>query len=506
MEQQIVYEAKNITKNFPGVKALDNVSVDIRKGEVHALVGENGAGKSTLMKILSGSYFQNEGQLIFEGKEVNFKNPKDAQNIGIAMIHQELSLSQHLSVAENIFQGRLLKNKFGFVNRKKMYKESIKYLSQIGVNNINPKTLIKELSASQMQLVEIAKALSLNAKVLIMDEPTASLTQGETSDLLKIIYELKNKGVSIIYISHKLEEIMDVADRITVFRDGKYIDTLNKNDTEIPEIISMMVGRNFDSDFKRNFIEDYSKTPVIMEVKNFNRGKKVKNVGFKLYKGEVLGITGLVGAGRTELIQAIFGSDKCDCGEVYINNKKCTIKSTTDAIKNGMALVPEGRKTQGLFLKMTVSENMTMAHMKSLKNKFKLISKSEQCKISEEYVKKLNIKTPSISQKIVNLSGGNQQKTIIARWLMNNPKILFLDEPTHGIDIGAKSEIYEMINELSKSGVSIVLISSELPEVLKLCDRVLVMHEGEVKGKLLNKEANQETIMHFATNQSKKIS
>ncbi len=500
MERNVIYKIENIAKAFPGVKALDDVSFDIFEGEIHAIVGENGAGKSTLMNILSGSYIPDSGTLHFNGKEVHFKEPRQAQAAGIAMIHQELSLSPNMSVAENIFQGRLLKNKLGLISRKKMYEKSTESLECLGVRGIDPRELIKNLNVSHMQLVEISKAISLESRLLIMDEPTSSLTLGETEMLLRIIRSLKESGVSILYISHKLDEIMEIADRITVMRDGRYIKTLIKAETNIPEMVSLMVGREFSRISDREFINAYQNKKVVLEVKNLTMGKKLKNINFKLYEGEVLGLTGLVGAGRSELVQTIFGIEKAQSGEIFISDRNTKIASSNDAIKNGMGLVPEGRKTQGLFLKLTVRDNMTMAYLKHLKNFFGIIKSGKEKDIALEYVQKLRIKTPGLLQMVQNLSGGNQQKTIIARWLMNQPKILFMDEPTHGVDIGAKSEIYDIIDKLSKEGVSIILISSEMPEVLTLCDRILVMHDGEIKGELLHGEATQENIMAYAAN------
>lgn len=501
MGKEIIYSLKNVSKRFPGVKALDSVSFDIYKGEIHAIVGENGAGKSTLMNILSGAYTLDGGELEFEGNKITLKEPKQAQHLGISMIHQELSLAPNMNISENIFQGRLLKNKLGLLDKATMYRKSQDLLEYLGVSNIDPHELIKNLSVSQMQLVEIAKAISLNAKLLIMDEPTSSLTFAETEMLLQVITSLKASGVSILYISHKLKEIIDIADRVTVMRDGCYIQTLSKEETNINKIISLMVGREFKKILNKEAIKDYTNRKVVLEVNNLCTDKKLRNICFKLYEGEVLGLIGLVGAGRSEIVQAIFGIEKSRYEEITVLGKTCKISSPVDAIKNGIGLVPEGRKTQGLFLKMTVLDNMTMAHLKNLANSFGLINKNNEENIGKEYLDKLHIKTPGLDQMVQNLSGGNQQKTIIARWLMNKPKILFMDEPTHGVDIGAKAEIYEIIYELSKAGVSIVLISSEMTEVISLCDRILVMHDGEITGELLHDEADQEKIMALASNQ-----
>lgn len=505
MSENNICRIINITKVFPGVVALKNVSFDIRRGEIHAIIGENGAGKSTLMNILSGVYQPDEGHIEFDGEIVRFKDPRDAQNMGVAMIHQELSLARHMSVAENIYQGRMLKKPSGFIDRKRMVEECRKYLKSLGVEYINPKTLVKNLSVSQMQLVEIAKAVSISAKLLIMDEPTSSLTSGEISVLLNIMRSLKSEGVSILFITHKLEEVMEVADRITVLRDGTYISTLNKEEATIDQMVSLMVGRNFQKKAHREFIKDYSNREVVLEVHNLNVSDRVKNASFKLYKGEVLGLTGLVGAGRTELLQGIFGVDKVTSGTIKVNGKPVKIKHPSDAVKLGMGMIPEGRKEQGMFLKLPVKDNMTMVHLKELSNKLRLINKKMLKQIVYKYIDELSIKTPSIMQVSQNLSGGNQQKTIIARWLMHKPEILFLDEPTHGIDVGAKAEIYRIIDELSKKGVSLILSSSELPEVLSLCDRIIVMHRGEIRGTLFHDEADQVKIMNLTLEENKEM-
>ncbi len=496
---RIIYEIKDLTKRFPGVVALDSVSFSLREGEVHALVGENGAGKSTLMNVMSGAYIPEEGALLFDEKPVKFKSPRDAQDIGIGMIHQELSLSLNLPVWENIFQGRLLKDKLGIIRVKEMIQKSIETLSRLGIANIDPCELVRELSVSQMQLVEICKAILLNAKVLIMDEPTSSLTQKEVKILMEIIRGLREKGIAIVYISHKLEEIMEIADRITVFRDGRHIETLPKEEVTIEKMVSLMVGREFDKNVSREFLDDYDSREKVLEVKNLNYSHMIKDANISLYKGEILGLAGLVGARRSELLESIFGFRRIASGEIYVEGKKRRIRRVKDAIELGIGLVPEGRKTQGLFLKLDVEQNMTIVKLKELKNALKLLVKKEEDAIAGEYVGKLAIKTPSLDQLIENLSGGNQQKTIIARWLMNSPRILFLDEPTQGIDVGAKSEIYRIINELSAAGVSIILVSSEMTELLALCDRIVVMCEGKITASLLNKEADQETIMTYAT-------
>ncbi len=495
MSETLMCRIENISKSFAGVNALKRVNLEVRRGEIHAIVGENGAGKSTLMNVLSGVYHPDDGTMEFDGKPVLFRDPRDAQQAGIAMIHQELSLSRSMSVAENIFEGRMPKNRFGLISRGKMSTECRRYLDELGVESISPSTLVRDLSVSQMQLVEIAKAMSLDARLLMMDEPTSSLTAGETSVLLEIMRSLRAGGVSILFVTHKLEEVMEVSDRITVLRDGVHIDTLNCAEADIDTLVSLMVGREFERTAHRNFIKDYSDREVALEVEGLTIGTRVRDVSFTLYKGEVLGLTGLVGAGRTEVLQGIFGIGAKSAGVVKVFGVPVTINHPADAIRFGIGMVPEGRKEQGMFLKMNVLDNMTMVHLRQLTNRIGLLSRRRASEVAGKYLEDLSIKTPGLAQVSENLSGGNQQKTIIARWLMHEPKILFLDEPTHGIDIGAKMEIYNIISGLSQNGVSIVFLSSELPEVLNLCDRILVMHHGEIKGILSHQEADQVKIM-----------
>ena len=496
MSNEVICKVNNITKIFPGVVALNDVSFDIMKGEVHAVVGENGAGKSTLMNILSGVYKAEEGSVEFEGKTISFNQPREAQEQGIAMIHQELSLSPHMSAAENIFIGRMPRNKIGLIDRAKMNRDCKQYLENLGVSHVNPKTLVKDLSVSEMQLLEIAKAMSLDARMLIMDEPTSSLTTGEIEFLLGIVDGLRKKGVAILYISHKLEEIMHISDQITVLRDGAHIATKPKEEMTEQMMINLMVGRDFEQKANREMITNYENIEPILEVQNlYDVAGRVKDVSFKLYPGEVLGLTGLVGAGRSELLETVFGNKQIKSGTILIDGKEVKIRNPKDAIALGMGLIPEGRKIQGLFLKLTVGDNMIVTRLKYLRSKIGLISGRAVKKISLEYKDKLAVKTPSLRQTVSNLSGGNQQKTIVARWLMTGPRILFMDEPTHGIDVGAKSEIYQIINDLSNAGVSVILLSSEMPEVLSLCDRIMVMHHGELRGLLTHAEADQVKIM-----------
>jgi len=492
----VLVKFEAITKKFPGVVALQEVSFDVKRGEVHSIVGENGAGKSTLMNILSGVYLPTSGKFYFDGDYVNFKQPLDSQKAGIAMIHQELSVAPKLSVMENIFIGRLKKNKLGLVDYKTMNRLCKQQLEKLENRTIRPDQMVSDLSTSERQIVEIAKALTINAKLIIMDEPTSSLSKTETETLLKIIKALSKQGVSIMFISHRMEEVFSISDRITVLRDGQYIETLNGKDSDKNKIISLMVGREFVNTFNRKR-KVYKKEEVpVLEVKKMN-SKKLKDINFKLYSGEVLAITGLVGAGRTELVQALFGIEKTTSGEIYVDGKKVKINKPIDAIKMQFGLVPEGRKTAGLFLGMSVMNNMTITILNKM-TKGMFIDNKKDKMLAEEYRNKLSIKTPSLNQKIKFLSGGNQQKNIIARWLMTQPRVLFLDEPTHGIDIGAKTEIYKIIDSLAKQGVAIVLVSSELPEVLLLADRVIVMRKGEITSTMNYSEVTQEKIMEKA--------
>lgn len=497
MNREVICKIENITKRFPGTTALNQVSFEIAKGEIHAIVGENGAGKSTLMNILSGVYGHDEGTVTFEGKECNFASTNDARQAGIAMIHQELSLAAGMTAAENVFMNRMPKNKFGIVDYKKMNQDCSKYLEKLGVSYLSPKSKVKELSISEQQLLEISKAVSLNAKMIIMDEPTSSLTSTEVEFLLHVVMQLREEGVSILYISHKLEEIMRIADTITVLRDGHHIITAPASEMDEQKMVNYMVGRDFEGVNKRKFMTDYKEKEPILSVRNlYDAAGKVKNVSFDLYPGEVLGLTGLVGAGRSEVLQCIFGANMIKSGKIIFQGKEVTIRNCDDAIKLGIGLIPEGRKIQGLFLKLSVKENEMIVYEKQ-HSKAGLRDEKKSKAIAAEYKDKLRIKTPTLETPIVNLSGGNQQKAIVARWLMNDPKVLFMDEPTHGIDIGAKNEIYKIIDDLAKQGVAVILLSSEMPEVLALADRIMVMHHGYKRGELMNAEANQVRILSY---------
>ncbi len=505
MAEQYMLRLENISKIFPGVKALDAVNLSIRPGEIHAIVGENGAGKSTLMNILSGVYQPSEGRVMLGDEAVQFRDTRMAQDLGISMIHQELSLAPHLSVMENIFVGRLKRNRWGLVDYRAMRRSCTELMHAIGLDTIGqdsilPDRLIKELSLSQKQLVEICKAISLEARILVMDEPTSSLTKSETTLLLNLMKSLRDRGVAILFISHRLEEVFSTCDRISVLRDGRHIKTMETADTSVDELVNLMVGREMNSVMKRQHQVVADAARPLLEVRSLRRGTILKDISFSLHAGEVVALTGLVGAGRTELLQAIFGVDAYEGGEVLVEGRKLACGDTPAAIKAGIGLVPEGRKEQGLFLQMSVKQNISIAKMARTRGKL-FINRWGEKKEAAEFIAKLKIRTPSMDQLVKNLSGGNQQKAIFARWLLNQPKILFLDEPTHGVDIGAKVDIYHIIDDLVAHGMGVLLISSELPEVLTLADRILVMHQGAIKKELQRHEANQELIMQYATNQ-----
>ncbi|GKX31533.1 putative ribose/galactose/methyl galactoside import ATP-binding protein 1 [Vallitalea longa] len=492
---EYLLKASDISKSFPGVKALDNVNFDLKPGEVHVLLGENGAGKSTLIKVLAGIHKPDTGTIKYKDKEVKIQGPKHAQEIGIGVIYQELNLCHHLSVAENIFLGREHVNGFR-LNRKKMIEESKKYLSLLQAN-INPKALVKDLTVSKRQMVEIAKTISMNADVIIMDEPTSSLSEKEVSELFEVIKTLKNQKKGIIYISHKMDELELIADRVSVFRDGTYIATKEYKDTNIDELISLMVGRSLDDKFPRVEVEVGEE---ILKVENINVKNLLSDINFSIREGEILGIAGLVGCGRTEMAKTIFGAIKKDSGNIYLNNKKVKINSPRDSVKNGILYVPEDRKNEGLAVNLSVADNIILPNMEAVISKKLGIKKNKSIKkISDKTVKDFNIKTPSINQKINNLSGGNQQKVVIGKWINKKPKVLIFDEPTRGIDVQAKTEIYKILNNLKKQAVGVVVISSELPELLGITDRILVMREGTISGELITKEATQEKIMNLAT-------
>ena len=490
MEKYLV-ELNGISKRFPGVVALDNVSFNLRAGEVHALLGENGAGKSTLMKIIGGIYQKDDGTVKIRGKTEEYSSVGEAAALGIAVIHQELNMCRHLTVAENIFLGREIE-KFGVVDFKAQNEQTANILSDLGLD-FSPDTVV--LPVSKQQMVEIAKALSTNADIIIMDEPSSSLTERETEELFRIIGDLKSKGKGIIYISHRLEELERITDRITIMRDGKYIKTMNFKDTTIEEIISLMVGREITEKYPH---EDVKRGNKIMEVKNLSTAH-VDNVSFELFAGEIIGFAGLVGAGRTELVRAIFGVDRITDGEVIVFDKSVKLKSPRDAIKAGIVCAPEDRKKEGLLIKLNISENIALANLDTIANRIGIISSKKEKDLTKKAIKELRIKTPSSRQEVKNLSGGNQQKIVVGKWLVRNAKVVIFDEPTRGIDVAAKVEIYNLMNKLKKQGIGVMFVSSELPEVLGMSDRIIVMCAGRITGDMQRSEATQEKIMELAT-------
>lgn len=491
----VILTMKGIDKSFPGVHALDHVDLEVRKGEVHALMGENGAGKSTLMKVLTGIYHKDAGTITYEGKEVEFTNPRESQDAGIVIVHQELNMMGHLTVAQNIFIGREYMNG-KLIDDKKMNEEAKKLFDQLGIN-IDPKETMSRLTVGKQQMCEIAKAISHDAKVIIFDEPSAALTEAEIEELFKIIRDLRDKQMGIVYISHRMDEIKVITDRVTVMRDGGYVGTLITKDSTKDDIINMMVGRVIYEDPKTES-QVAPDAPVVLKVEHLNAGRMVKDVSFELHKGEILGFSGLMGAGRTETARALFGADPKDSGDIYVNGQKVEIKTPQDAVKCGIGYLSEDRKRFGIVVDKTVAENSTMATMENfMKGIF--IDKKKEKDVAQEYVEALKTKTPSVDQLVVNLSGGNQQKVVIAKWLVRNCDILIFDEPTRGIDVGAKSEIYHLMNELVAEGKSIIMISSEMTEILRMSDRIVVMCEGRKTGELGIEEATQERIMHAAT-------
>ena len=486
---------ENISKRYPGVLALDNARFELKSGEVHALVGENGAGKSTLVKILSGIATADSGKIFLDGQEIKLDGPRSAQDKGISIIHQELNLMPDLTIAQNIFIGREPRKLKFILNDGGLVKEAEKLFHQLNLK-IDPNRKVQGLSIANQQMVEIVKALSFNSKVLIMDEPTAALTTNEIDELFRIIRGLRDKGVGIVHISHRLEELKQISDRITVMRDGKYIETLATKDATVDKIISLMVGRTIFQEAPH--IPNSEKQPVVLEVKNLNNGRFVRDVSFKLRKGEILGFAGLVGAGRTEVLRTIFGADRLISGEVFINGKLVKITKPQDAVKHGLGYLSEDRKQLALALGLDIESNTVMGVFR----KFARFGFTREKKIevaAQKQVKNLSIRTPSTKQLVGNLSGGNQQKVAIGKWLTADSEIIIFDEPTRGIDVGAKSEIYKLMNDLIDQGKSIIMISSELPEILRMSHRIIVMCEGRVTGELSNKDANQESIMAYAT-------
>ncbi len=487
---------REVCKSFPGVLAVQNVSLDILPGEVHALVGENGAGKSTLMKCLAGIYRKDAGVVIYKGKEVEIPSPRAAQQLGISMIHQELNLMPHLTVAQNVFIGREHGRIFKLLVDDKEINRRTQQLMALLRLPLEPRTRVSDLTVAKQQMVEIARALSFNSEVLIMDEPTAALAEAEIEELFHIIRQLSAKGVGIVYISHRLDELKRISDRITVMRDGRTIDTVPTPGASIDEVIRMMVGRTI--------YQAAPETPervndeVVLEVRNLRRGNVIKDVSFQLRRGEILGFAGLMGAGRTEVMRAVFGADPIDSGTIYVRGTRVDVKSPRDAVGHGIGYLSEDRKRYGLTLGMDVESNLVLAALKKFRALLGWVKGAATRGVAARFVDKLAIKTPGLQQRVKNLSGGNQQKVVVGKWLVADTEILIFDEPTRGIDVGAKSEIYRLLNDLARQGKSIIVISSELPEILRVSHRIVVMCEGRITGELDASEATQEKIMRYA--------
>ena len=487
---------ENINKNFGVVQALINARIDLKEGEVHALMGENGAGKSTLMKILTGIYEKDSGEVKYNQKEIAYTKPHEAMDDGIVIVHQELNMIPHISVAQNIFIGREEMKMGIFTDDEAINKKTEALFEMLNIF-IDPKEKVGNLPVSKQQMIEIVKAISMDAKIIIFDEPTAALTDSEIDELFKIIIDLKNKGMGIIYISHRMDEIARITDRVTVMRDGEYVGTLITEDTTKDEIINMMVGRVIYEEPKTESLVTEN-APTILKVEKLNSGRQVVDLSFELKKGEILGFAGLMGAGRTEMARLIFGADTKDSGDIFVNGTKIEIKSPADAVENGIGYLSEDRKRYGIVVGMSVANNTVMTCLsKFCKSIF--INDAEVKKVSEKYIKALSTKTPSVDQLVKNLSGGNQQKVVISKWLEQECDILIFDEPTRGIDIGAKSDIYQLMIDLAAKGKAIIMISSDLPEILRLSDRIVVMCEGRKTGELSIEEATQEKILHYAT-------
>lgn len=494
-----ILEMKHCRKEFPGVVALDDVSLYVKRGEVHALMGENGAGKSTIMKILAGIYTQDKGEILFDGEHFKPKNPKDALHKGISMIHQELNMLLDMTVEENLFIGREETGGAGIVKKRQLLKQAKKQIDSLGLH-LDPSTKVRDLSVAQMQMIEIMKATSVDADIIIMDEPTSAITDIEVAKLFEIIHWLKSQDKAIIYITHKMEEVFQIADVVTVLRDGRLIGTKPISELNQQALISMMVGRDLTDMYVKNaeVQGDYNPDEISLEVKDLERENEFSDISFYLKRGEILGISGLMGAGRTEIMESIFGLRKLKKGRIYVHGKEAHIKNPVQAIKNGLAFISEDRKLYGLNLRGSVKTNLTLAYMKMiLRGNFVLNFKKER-QLVENAIDSISIKTPSMETLISSLSGGNQQKVIVAKWMLGEPDILIMDEPTRGIDVGAKAEIYKIMDQLAKRGKSIIMISSEMPELLGMSDRVVVVHDGRVKGEFMRNECTQESLLECA--------
>ncbi len=493
---EYLLEMSNISKEFPGVKALDNVTFNLKEREVFAIVGENGAGKSTLIKILSGSYGNDfDGEIKISGEKINIQGPKHAIELGISTIYQETSLVQDITVAENIFLGRQPTNKFGKINWEQIFKYSEKLLKDLSIN-LTPHVLVNSLSTAQQQLVEIVKAFSVKSKIIIMDEPTSSITEEDTENLFNIIRRIVSGGTSIIYISHRIKEIFMIADKVTVLRDGKTVKTMEVSETDEADIVKYMVGRELGDLYGEKSYKASQK--IIFEAKNLTRKGKFKDVSFTLREGEILGLSGLVGAGRSEIVRSIFGLDRLDSGDLFLYGQKVSIKSSADGISNGFGFVSEDRRTESIIQGFSVAANITILLLKKILSRIGLISSKREKDLAKRHVKEFSIKTPSLEQLVMNLSGGNQQKVALARCLSTNPKILILDEPTKGIDVGAKKEIHTLVKNLANKGVSVIMISSELPEIIGMCHRVAVIREGILVNTFNKEELSEEKLLSAA--------
>ena len=497
---ETIVSMENICKSFPGVKALDHVRFELRSGEVMALLGENGAGKSTLMKVLSGVYTRDEGTVQIFGKEYGDLNPRQAQEAGVAIIHQELNMCKHLSVTENMFLGRE-KVRGVVLSNKEMEEEAREILDELKID-LDPHQVVGDLPVSKQQMVEIAKALSTHARILIMDEPTSALTAREIEDLFRIIHSLKEKGCGIVYISHRLEELQSIVDRVTIMRDGQYITTMNFEDTTLDEIIANMVGREIKEKVPRVTCEKGKK---VLEVRNLNAGRMVRNVDFSLYEGEIGGFAGLMGAGRTETTRAIFGIDPKESGQIFLDGKEVVIRKPEDAIQAGIVLAPEDRKKDGLCTKLSIRHNIALPNLDLLCNKMGVVSRAREDEMCDKVVADLKVKTPNVDVNAGNLSGGNQQKVVVGKWLARNSRVVIFDEPTRGIDVAAKVEIYNLMNQLKQQGIAVMFVSSEMPEVMGIADRIVVMCDGRITGELMADEETQNGILTLATRFEKKV-
>jgi inositol transport system ATP-binding protein len=488
----------SISKSYSGVRVLNEVSISLREGTVLALVGENGAGKSTLMRILAGETAADSGRIIYKGREVSFSTPRSALDDGIAMIHQEFNMALDMSVADNLFMGRDFRKGI-LVNKRRQYNEAVRFLKEVGLD-LDVRQPVRNLTVAQMQMLEIAKAVSCDAQIFIMDEPTSAIAKNEIDTLYSIIDKLLSEGRSIIYISHKLEEIFRVADDISILRDGNLVGTFAKEELDIPKMIFHMVNRKIDDIFPP---KNNSSGEVVLSVEGLTRKDKFKDISFSVRRGEILGLAGLMGAGRTEIAEALFGSEPLDSGKVYMHGKRIDIRTPKDSIKHRIGLIPDDRKTKGLVLGRDIKENICLASLDDFRQAVGVLNKKKYNQYALDYIKKLDVRCQSADQLSQMLSGGNQQKIVLARWLMRDCDVLILDEPTRGIDIGSKTEIYKLINTIAKKGKAVILISSELNEILGLCDRVVVLHEGKITGELGKEEMTQELVMWFATGQTK---